>query len=65
MTTDFNDMFKERRQQAEQLGWTNVRVVYDDEYGGCYAGGVDPEDGKWKKIPNDSTDSTETTETTE
>ena len=44
-------MFIEERKRAEEEGWTKVDVVYDDVYGGCYAGGIDPEDGKWKKLP--------------
>jgi len=46
-----DDMFIEERKRAEEEGWTKVDVVYDDVYGGCYAGGIDPEDGKWKKLP--------------
>lgn len=46
----FDDMFKEERKQAEALGWTEINVVYDDMYGGCYLGGIAPEDGKWKEF---------------
>lgn len=39
-----------RIEKAESLGWTNVHFVYDDDYGGLYLGGTDP-DGKWGIAP--------------
>jgi hypothetical protein len=39
-----------RIEKAESLGWTNIIFVYDDDHGGLYLGGVDP-DGKWGSIP--------------
>lgn len=40
-----------RIERAELLGWTDVRFVYDDEYGGLYLGGVD-QNGEWGHVPN-------------
>jgi len=51
-----DDMFKIERKQAEDLGWTEIKVVYDDMYGGCYIGGIDPQDGKWKRFRDKTTD---------
>ena len=35
---------------AEALGWTDVRFVYDDVYGGLYLGGVNAK-GEWGHVP--------------
>ena len=37
---------------AKELGWTDVHLVYDDQYGGLYLGGINPA-GKWQEVPKE------------
>lgn len=40
-----------RIKAAEDSGWTDLKFVYDDIFGGLYLGGIDP-NGKWGHAPD-------------